>query len=118
MQEAKRLLLFTGSSANEICYQLGFKDPAYFSRFFLRYAQMTPGNIGCVSRRYAEDCSEKKRNAEEFSDSGSLNEKDVVTCLAGTFPTAWPRMSTCSVQAFGSGGEQVAPDSFRLSSFN
>lgn len=43
MQEAKRLLLFTGNSANEICYQLGFKDPAYFSRFFLRYAQMTPG---------------------------------------------------------------------------
>jgi AraC family 4-hydroxyphenylacetate 3-monooxygenase operon regulatory protein len=43
MQEAKRLLLFTGSSANEICYQLGFKDPAYFSRFFQRYAQITPG---------------------------------------------------------------------------
>ncbi|MDO9343087.1 4-hydroxyphenylacetate catabolism regulatory protein HpaA [Pseudomonas pergaminensis] len=43
MQEAKRLLLFTGSTANEICYQLGFKDPAYFSRFFLRYAQVTPG---------------------------------------------------------------------------
>lgn len=43
MQEAKRLLLFTGSSANEICYQLGFKDPAYFSRFFQRNAQMTPG---------------------------------------------------------------------------
>lgn len=43
MQEAKRLLLFTGSSANEICYQLGFKDPAYFSRFFQRYAQATPG---------------------------------------------------------------------------
>ncbi|MHC6225618.1 4-hydroxyphenylacetate catabolism regulatory protein HpaA [Pseudomonas sp. X10] len=43
MQEAKRLLLFTGGSANEICYQLGFKDPAYFSRFFQRHAQMTPG---------------------------------------------------------------------------
>ncbi|WP_273820950.1 4-hydroxyphenylacetate catabolism regulatory protein HpaA [Pseudomonas asplenii] len=43
MQEARRLLLFTGHSANEICYQLGFKDPAYFSRFFQRYAQMTPG---------------------------------------------------------------------------
>ena len=43
MQEAKRLLLFTGSSANEICYQLGFKDPAYFSRFFQRYAKLTPG---------------------------------------------------------------------------
>ncbi len=43
MQEARRLLLFTGLSANEICYRLGFKDPAYFSRFFLRYAGMTPG---------------------------------------------------------------------------
>lgn len=43
MQEARRLLLFTGNSANEICYGLGFKDPAYFSRFFLRYAGMTPG---------------------------------------------------------------------------
>lgn len=43
MQEAKRLLLFTGHSSNEICYQLGFKDPAYFSRFFQRYAHMTPG---------------------------------------------------------------------------
>lgn len=43
MQEARRLLLFTGHSANEICYQLGFKDPAYFSRFFQRYAHMTPG---------------------------------------------------------------------------
>ncbi|WP_449432680.1 4-hydroxyphenylacetate catabolism regulatory protein HpaA [Pseudomonas putida] len=43
MQEAKRLLLFTGSSANEICYQLGFKDPAYFSRFFQRYCKLTPG---------------------------------------------------------------------------
>ncbi|MFJ4456145.1 4-hydroxyphenylacetate catabolism regulatory protein HpaA [Pseudomonas sp. NPDC089392] len=43
MQEAKRLLLFSGSTANEICYQLGFKDPAYFSRFFNRYAKLTPG---------------------------------------------------------------------------
>lgn len=43
MQEAKRLLLFSASSANEVCYQLGFKDPAYFSRFFQRYARLTPG---------------------------------------------------------------------------
>ncbi|WP_412459835.1 4-hydroxyphenylacetate catabolism regulatory protein HpaA [Pseudomonas sp. SC11] len=43
MQEARRLLLFSGSSVNEICYQLGFKDPAYFSRFFNRYAGLTPG---------------------------------------------------------------------------
>ncbi|MDZ5602875.1 4-hydroxyphenylacetate catabolism regulatory protein HpaA [Pseudomonas sp. RP23018S] len=44
MQEAKRLLLFSASSVNEICYQLGFKDPAYFSRFFNRYAGLTPGD--------------------------------------------------------------------------
>ena len=44
MQEAKRLLLFSGSSANEVCYELGFKDPAYFSRFFQRYATLTPGD--------------------------------------------------------------------------
>ncbi|WJD72964.1 4-hydroxyphenylacetate catabolism regulatory protein HpaA [Pseudomonas asiatica] len=43
MQEAKRLLLFSGSTANEIAYRLGFKDPAYFSRFFNRYAKLTPG---------------------------------------------------------------------------
>lgn len=43
MQESKRLLLFTASSVNEICYQLGFKDPAYFSRFFQRYAKTAPG---------------------------------------------------------------------------
>ena len=43
MQEARRLLLFSASSVNEICYQLGFKDPAYFSRFFNRYANLTPG---------------------------------------------------------------------------
>jgi YesN/AraC family two-component response regulator len=32
--EAKRLLLFTGRSAKEIGYELGFNDPARFSRFF------------------------------------------------------------------------------------
>ncbi|MCY1416058.1 HTH-type transcriptional activator RhaR [compost metagenome] len=42
MQEARRLLLFTSSSVNEIGYQLGFKDPAYFTRFFSREAGMTP----------------------------------------------------------------------------
>lgn len=51
MQEAKRLLLFTGSSVNEICYQLGFKDPAYFSRFFSRQAGMTPGEYRQRSRQ-------------------------------------------------------------------
>lgn len=49
MQEAKRLLLFTGHSVNEVCYELGFKDPAYFSRFFSRNAGMTPGEYRLAS---------------------------------------------------------------------
>ena len=53
MQEARRLLLFTAGSVNEIGYQLGFKDPAYFTRFFSREAGMTPSEY----RR-------KNRNAE------------------------------------------------------
>jgi len=44
LQEAKRLLLFTTASANAICYELGFKDPAYFSRFFSRQTGLSPGD--------------------------------------------------------------------------
>ena len=44
LQEAKRLLIFSALSINEIAYHLGFKDPAYFSRFFLRYTRKTPSD--------------------------------------------------------------------------
>ncbi|MBV6273568.1 4-hydroxyphenylacetate catabolism regulatory protein HpaA [Alcaligenaceae bacterium CGII-47] len=44
MQEARRLLLYTSQPVSEVGYALGFSDPAYFSRFFLRYAGMTPGS--------------------------------------------------------------------------
>ncbi len=42
IQEAKRLLIFTDTAINAIGYQLGFKDPAYFSRFFQRHAEASP----------------------------------------------------------------------------
>ncbi|MDF3934767.1 4-hydroxyphenylacetate catabolism regulatory protein HpaA [Pseudomonas citronellolis] len=58
MQEARRLLLFGGGSVNEICYQLGFKDPAYFSRFFARHAGMAPGEY---RQRKADDKEEAWR---------------------------------------------------------
>lgn len=41
VQEAKRLLIFTSLASSDICYQLGFSDPAYFSRFFKRNTGMT-----------------------------------------------------------------------------
>jgi AraC family 4-hydroxyphenylacetate 3-monooxygenase operon regulatory protein len=41
VQESKRLLTFSNLSASEICYQLGFSDPAYFSRFFKKHTGTT-----------------------------------------------------------------------------
>jgi len=41
IQETKRLLIFSTLSSNDICYQLGFSDPAYFSRFFKRHTNST-----------------------------------------------------------------------------
>lgn len=42
LREAKRLLIFSNASVHAIAYELGFKDPAYFSRFFLRQTGLTP----------------------------------------------------------------------------
>lgn len=43
--EAKRWLIYTGMSAAEIGYALGFEDPAYFSRFFSKRAGVPPGRL-------------------------------------------------------------------------
>ncbi|MCP1669666.1 4-hydroxyphenylacetate catabolism regulatory protein HpaA [Kerstersia gyiorum] len=43
LQESKRLLIFTSHPVAEIAHLLGFKDPAYFSRFFHRLAGQPPG---------------------------------------------------------------------------
>lgn len=42
IEEAKRELVFTLASVQEISFRLGFADPAYFSRFFLKHAGATP----------------------------------------------------------------------------
>jgi AraC family transcriptional regulator, transcriptional activator of pobA len=41
--EAKRLLLFTVRSVEDIGYETGFQDPAYFSRFFRARTGWPPG---------------------------------------------------------------------------
>lgn len=41
MQEARRLLVLTAMSVQEAAYELGFKDPAYFARFFKKNAGET-----------------------------------------------------------------------------
>lgn len=40
--EAKRQLLATSSQVNEIAFNLGFEDPAYFIRFFRKHTNHTP----------------------------------------------------------------------------
>jgi len=43
--EAKRLLAHTQMSSKEIAYELGYEDPAYFSRLFLLKAGETPSGF-------------------------------------------------------------------------
>ncbi|GLU43354.1 helix-turn-helix domain-containing protein [Allomuricauda sp. NBRC 101325] len=40
--EAKRLMNYTDKQNQEIAFELGFNDPAHFSRFFKKMTQMTP----------------------------------------------------------------------------
>ena len=40
--EAKRNILYTAMTANQVAYNLGFKDPAYFSRFFRKHTGEAP----------------------------------------------------------------------------
>jgi AraC family transcriptional activator of pobA len=50
LDEAKRELVFTRTSAQEIGLRLGFADPAYFSRFFLQKTGLTPRNWRITER--------------------------------------------------------------------
>lgn len=43
--EAKRLLVYTNLTAKEIGYELGYDDPAYFSRLFYQRTRETPSGF-------------------------------------------------------------------------
>ncbi|MCE3229871.1 MAG: transcriptional regulator, AraC family [Bacteroidetes bacterium] len=49
--ESKRLLFHTDLSVNEICYKLGFDDPAYFARLFKKHVDCTPKEYRVKSRK-------------------------------------------------------------------
>ncbi|RYY36886.1 MAG: helix-turn-helix domain-containing protein [Sphingobacteriaceae bacterium] len=57
MLEAKRLLVHTGMSAKEIAYELGYDDPAYFSRLFLIKTGESPS--GFKTKYLAQAASSK-----------------------------------------------------------
>ncbi|WP_298900583.1 helix-turn-helix transcriptional regulator [uncultured Psychroserpens sp.] len=39
--ESKKLIVYTNKSIREICFEVGFYDPAYFSRFFKKHLGVT-----------------------------------------------------------------------------
>ncbi|MCO6185450.1 helix-turn-helix domain-containing protein [Rhizobium sp. L1K21] len=43
--EAQRLLTYTSATSAEVAYELGFRDPAYFTRFFRRETGVTPSTF-------------------------------------------------------------------------
>jgi AraC family transcriptional activator of pobA len=43
--EARRRLVYAAGSVSRIARELGFKDPAYFSRFFRRHSGVTPNEF-------------------------------------------------------------------------
>ena len=45
--EAKRLFYYTDKSGKEISYELGFSDPAHFSRFFKKATKQSPSDFRC-----------------------------------------------------------------------
>jgi len=56
--EAKRLLLFTDLPVNEVGFELGYDDPAYFSRFFKKHTGKSPSDY---------------KNSELVTSQGSLS---------------------------------------------
>ena len=51
IDETKKLLYSSSMSGKEIAYELGFDDPAYFSRFFKKYTGITLKEFRDVSRK-------------------------------------------------------------------
>ncbi|REG82638.1 helix-turn-helix domain-containing protein [Marinomonas pollencensis] len=49
--EAKRQLLYSRQTIEEIAYHLGFKDPGYFSRFFKKSTGYPPGRFRAASQQ-------------------------------------------------------------------
>lgn len=49
-EAARRELVFSSVSVQEIAYSLGFSDPAYFNRFFRRMTGATPGAYRAAER--------------------------------------------------------------------
>lgn len=63
MHRAKELLKCTSKRSNEICEEVGYRDPHYFSHLFKK-------NVGCS--RYSTASGEEKSEKKILSDTGAV----------------------------------------------
>lgn len=70
LAEAKRDLLYTTMSVAEIGYALGFRDPAYFTRFFAKQAGQPPTEFRRAAREKLDRPSQASAEAaRDYTDS-------------------------------------------------
>nr|WP_070990032.1 response regulator transcription factor [Halofilum ochraceum] len=55
INEAMRLLHHPGVSISDVCYNVGFRDPSYFTRTFHRYVGSTPSAYRLTARKAAQE---------------------------------------------------------------
>lgn len=65
LQEARRLLRFSAVPISEISYQLGFVDPAYFSRFFTKRTGTPPSQYRLAGAQQANADSDLPAGTRE-----------------------------------------------------
>lgn len=53
LSEAKKQLIYTDKSIRDICFDLGFYDPSYFSRFFKMH-------VGITANRFRQQSANEK----------------------------------------------------------
>ncbi len=51
LAEAKRSLIYTSMSVQEVGFSLGFADPAYFTRFFAQREKCSPSQFRARTER-------------------------------------------------------------------
>jgi YesN/AraC family two-component response regulator len=51
VKEAKKMLLTTEFSIAEVSLKMGYIDPSYFSKVFMKYEGVTPNKFRCLHRR-------------------------------------------------------------------
>lgn len=59
--EIKKMIIYTNKSMRDICFESGFYDPAYFSRFFKKHVGITPKNY---RNKYINNLIVASRNGE------------------------------------------------------